>query len=134
MSHKLKPILPLLFKSLALALTLAVLGAALGYWIALRRDPSGWSALPYALGSAIYAYGFSLGAIAYQLHRTVRRTPRLFNRIYFPVLAAFFAVIFFSEPLHLDFVPWLPYLLLVVIPWLTLAYLLVRIHAQDNQG
>ncbi len=98
-----------------LTLPLAALGAALGWWNALRHDPSGWSLLPNALEGAIYAYGFGLGVVAW-LRYPGRRTPGVFNRLFYPTLAAFFAVIFFSEPLHLDVLPWLPYVLLLFIP------------------
>ncbi len=103
-----------------LTLPLAALGALFGWWNALRQDPSGWSILPYALEGALYAYGFGLGIIAY-LRYPGRRTPGVFNRLFYPTLTAFFAVIFLAEPLHLDIFPWLPYLLLLLLPLATLA-------------
>lgn len=107
-------------KGIGLALVLAAAAAGFGYVNALRSDPSGWSNLPYTLEGALYGWGLGLGIGGWLALPQPLRTPKNFNRLFFSVLTAFFAVIYLSEPLHLDFWPVLPYLLLVVVPLLAM--------------
>ncbi len=103
------------FRTWLFTLPLVGLGSVAGWLYARQTDPSGWSTLPYTLEAALYAYGFGLGIVAFFRYPS-RRTPGVFNRLFFSVLTSFFAVIFFAEPLHLDLFPWLPYALIVLFP------------------
>lgn len=120
-NHKNAPPAHIFWKSIGIALGIAVAAAGLGYLNALRTDPSGWSNLPFTLEGALYGWGLGLGVGGWLALPQPSRTPKNFNRLFFSVLTAFFAVIYLSEPLQLDVLsPWLPYIVLLVIPALVL--------------
>lgn len=100
----------------------ALIGAGVGYLVAQKNDPSGWSNLPNALGGAIYGYGLGVGAGVFLLHRKTN-APSAFSRSFLGSLAGLFFVIFFSAPLHLDFFPPLMWSLLILLPPLIAARL-----------
>ena len=103
----------------------ALLGAGIGYLLAQKNDPSGWSNLPNSLSGAIYGYGLGVGLAVFVRHARPH-PPSAFSRAFLGSLSGLFFIIFFSAPLHLDIFPPLMWGLLIVLPPLIAARLTSR--------
>ena len=93
----------------------ALIGAGIGYLVAQKNDPSGWSNIPDALGGAIYGYGLGVGLAVFVRHARPH-PPSAFSRAFLGSLSGLFFIIFFSAPLHLDIFPPLMWGLLILLP------------------
>ena len=102
----------------------ALIGGAIGFFSARASDPTGWSEIPNLMTGVVYGYGLGAGMGAFSLH--IRpHAPSAFSRAFLGALTGFFAVIFLSAPLHLDFFLPLMWGLLILLPPLIAARLLV---------
>ena len=93
----------------------AFFGGLIGLYMTRANDPSGWSEIPNLLSGLIYGYGLGAGAGAFVLHFRPH-APSAFSRAFLGALAGMFAIIFLSEPLHLNAFPPLMWALLLLLP------------------
>jgi len=82
-------------------LLIAILGAFFGIVWSKLFSPEGWGGLLYALRGAVWGYGIGVSLGAFKAHRRYDG-KRSFSRAIYSSLSALLAVVFLSEPLHLN--------------------------------